>query len=138
MVRLHAILLSGRGGNISMIVGSSLSDFALKSMSKNLTHRSRTSSRNSVPFSPIMTCSFLDFSLPTLPYSSGAYRTLAGRCPIVVSRFRRGALKISMYSCGDHLLQIRTRVTKVSCTRFYPGGARARVVTHPASRSMLF
>ena len=59
-----------------MVMGSSFSDFAFKSLSKNLTHRSRvpTLYRNNVPFSSLLTCSFLAFFfLPTLPYSSGVY-----------------------------------------------------------------
>ena len=80
-----------------MTVGSRFSDFVFKTVEDSpLCYRSRTRtlSISTVPSSSLINCSFLllFFSLPTLPYSSGASRTLAGRYRLGVSPFRRYTL----------------------------------------------
>ena len=113
MVRLRATVLTVAVAR-SMIVGSSFSDFVFRSLWQNSDHRSRirTFSRNGVPSSSLMNC----LLLALVPFNPTIFiRCLQKPLWSLFPRSRSVSARCAsskyacMESCGNQLLQVRTR-----------------------------
>ena len=113
--------MSGRGGNTSIMLGSSLCGFVFKSVWWNLAHRSRTGtiSRNTVSSSFLTNCALSRL----FPFKlCDTLHVPIEPSPVVVrwQSFGFGELlfKIGMNSCGNDLQQVR--IYDPQCLPQYP------------------